>query len=115
VLVSASFSPLLKEVTRDVEADWYICTQMEVANGSYTGNVAKLPPEGEQKLVQLTDWANERFGEGNWELVAAYGDHWSDEALLAAARQATAVNPDTSLERWARREGWPIVDWSFKP
>jgi phosphoserine phosphatase len=81
----------------------------------YTGNVSGLPPEGEQKLVQLSAWANERFGVGAWELFAAYGDHYSDEALLSAARQAVAVNPDTTLERAAKRGGWKIVDWSFEP
>jgi HAD superfamily hydrolase (TIGR01490 family) len=115
VLVSASFLPILKEVAQDVKADWFICTQMEVSEGAYTGNVEGLPPEGEQKLVQLSVWADERFGKGAWELAAAYGDHYSDEALLTAAQRAIAVNPDNRLERAAKREGWSIVDWSFEP
>jgi HAD superfamily hydrolase (TIGR01490 family) len=114
VLVSASFAPILREVARDVGAAGYISTQMEVEGGYYTGNVAGQPPEGEQKCVQLQAWANARFGEGGWELVAAYGDHRSDEPLLAAAQTATAVNPDTGLERSARRKGWSVVDWSTK-
>jgi XTP/dITP diphosphohydrolase len=115
VLVSASFAPLLKEVTRDVGADWFICTQMEIEDGYYTGSVRGQPPEGAQKIIQLTAWADERFGEDGWVLVAAYGDHLSDEPLLAAARQPVAVNPDTGLERVARRKDWQIVDWSFEP
>jgi XTP/dITP diphosphohydrolase len=115
VLVSASFTPLVREVSRDVHADWFICTQMEIEDGYYTGNVEGVPPEGAQKLVQLTAWADEHFGEGAWVLGAAYGDHRSDEPLLAPARQPVAVNPDTDLERVARRRGWQIVDWSFEP
>ncbi|MDR1013633.1 MAG: HAD-IB family hydrolase [Coriobacteriales bacterium] len=114
VLVSASFSPLLREVARDVGADRFIATQMEVADGFYTGKVAGQPPEGEQKLLQLAAWADGRFGAKGWVLTAAYGDHRSDAPLLAAARCAVAVNPDTGLERTARREGWRIVDWSVK-
>jgi XTP/dITP diphosphohydrolase len=115
VLVSASFTPLVREVARDLRADWFICTQMEIEDGYYTGNVEGIPPEGAQKPIQLTAWANERFGEGAWVLTAAYGDHSSDEPLLAAAQQPVAVNPDTVLERVARRNGWQTVDWSFDP
>jgi HAD superfamily hydrolase (TIGR01490 family) len=113
VLVSASFLPILTEVCRDVGADWFICTQMEVEDGYYTGNVQGLPPEGEQKLIQLTTWADAEYGIGGWELVAAYGDHRSDEPLLRAAATPVVVNPDTGLERTAKREGWRIVDWSL--
>jgi XTP/dITP diphosphohydrolase len=113
VLVSASFTPILTEVSRDVGADWFICTRMEVKDGRYTGNVVGQPPEGAQKLIQLTAWADAAYQQGGWELVAAYGDHRSDEPMLAAAREPVAVNPDTGLERAAKREGWRILDWSF--
>jgi HAD superfamily hydrolase (TIGR01490 family) len=115
VLVSASFTPILTEVSRDVGADWFICTQMEVKDGRYTGNVVGQPPEGAQKLIQMTAWADAAYREGGWELVAAYGDHLSDAPLLAVARDAVAVNPDTGLERMAKRKGWRILDWSFTP
>jgi len=114
VLVSASFSPILKEVKKDLEADWYICTQMEIIDGHYTSNVAHVPPEGEQKLIQLAKWANREFGESCWVLNAAYGDHRSDAPLLAGALRAVAVNPDLALKRIAKRNNWEIVDWSFK-
>ncbi|MCL1846919.1 MAG: HAD-IB family hydrolase [Coriobacteriia bacterium] len=115
VLVSASFLPILREVIKDVEADRYICTEMEVEDGHYTSNVAHPPPEGEQKLIQLAAWADVAFADSGWTLGFAYGDHRSDAALLAAAATAVAVNPDSGLERIARREGWGIVDWSFRP
>ena len=114
VLVSASFLPILREVAPEVGADWFICTQMEVVDGHYTSNVAHTPPEGEQKLIQLRDWADTRYGEDGWELVVAYGDHRSDAPLLASAKRAVAVNPDSGLERIARSQGWQVVDWSFK-
>jgi HAD superfamily hydrolase (TIGR01490 family) len=113
VLVSASFTPILKEVSRDVEADWFICTQMEIKDGYYTGKVEGQPPEGAQKLIQLTAWADDVYQKGGWMLATAYGDHRSDEPLLAAAGEAVAVNPDTDLERAAKRAGWRILDWSL--
>jgi HAD superfamily hydrolase (TIGR01490 family) len=115
VLVSASFAPLLKEVSKDVGAHWFISTQMEVEDGYYTGSVEGQPPEGVQKVIQLRSWAGAEFAEDGWVLACAYGDHRSDEHLLNAALEAVAVNPDTGLERAAKREGWRIVDWSFTP
>jgi HAD superfamily hydrolase (TIGR01490 family) len=115
VLVSASFAPILREVSKDVGAHWFISTQMEVEDGYYTGKVKGQPPEGIQKVVQLSSWAGAEFSEKGWVLVRAYGDHRSDGPLLRAALEAVAVNPDTGLERAAKREGWRVVDWSFTP
>jgi HAD superfamily hydrolase (TIGR01490 family) len=115
VLVSASFAPILREVSRDVGAYRFICTQMEVVDGYYTGNVTGQPPEGEQKAIQLSSWADGEFAAGGWVLARSYGDHRSDEPLLRTAGEAVAVNPDIGLERVAKREGWHIVDWSFTP
>lgn len=53
----------------------------------------------------------ERYGEGNWELAHAYGDHHSDRTILRAARTPHAVDPDRPLLRTARREGWDVLDW----
>jgi len=114
VLVSASFSPILKEAKKDLEADWFICTQMEIVDGYYTGTVAHMPPEGEQKLIQLNKWADREFSETTWSLSTAYGDHRSDVPLMAAAQKAVAVNPDRILKRIAKRNNWEITDWSFK-
>jgi HAD superfamily phosphoserine phosphatase-like hydrolase len=113
VIVSASFRPILTQAAADVGADWFICTEMEVKDDVYTGRLLWPAPEGEQKVVQLEAWANETFGAGQWRLVRAFGDHYSDEALLARAEQASAVNPDTLLERSARQRNWRILDWSI--
>jgi len=110
ILASASFDPILREVTRDIAADGYISTQMEVnKHGYYTGRTVGFPPEGEQKLIQLTEYLDERFGEGNWEITWAYGDHFSDVPLLAAANNAVVVDPDRRLAAVAREKGWEIM------
>lgn len=72
------------------------------SDGCYTREVEGLPVEGSQKLEVLTREANARFGEGNWVLTHAYGDHHSDRTLLAAAEHPFAVTPDRPLRRTAR-------------
>jgi HAD superfamily hydrolase (TIGR01490 family) len=111
VIVSASFVPIVREIAKRVGADGIIATVMEVACGSYTGKVVGEPPEGVQKLAQLTTWANERYGSGNWAVDWAYGDHSSDEPILAAATHAVAVNPNRGLARTARQNNWEVVNW----
>ncbi|MDR1422455.1 MAG: HAD-IB family hydrolase [Coriobacteriales bacterium] len=115
VIVSASFRPLLAQAASDVGVDWFICTEMEVSEGSYTGHLLGEAPEGEQKAIQLIRWADATFGPGAWELTHAFGDHYSDESLLSLARTPVAINPETLLEKTARKRGWQILDWSFEP
>ncbi len=115
VIVSASFYPIIKEAAADIGADHFMCTEMESENGYYTGNVCGEPPEGKQKLIQLTNWADAAFGHDNWQLVAAYGDHRSDRYILGAAKNPVAVNPDSGLDHMRKKWGWETVDWSFKP
>lgn len=111
ILVSASFDPIVREVVKDIGLDGHIATQMEIKDGYYTGRTVCAPPEGKQKLIQLTECANEHFGEGNWEITWAYGDYFSDIPLLAAAQHAVAVEPDRRLAGYAHEHGWEIVDW----
>ncbi|MDR2492090.1 MAG: RdgB/HAM1 family non-canonical purine NTP pyrophosphatase [Coriobacteriales bacterium] len=113
VVVSASFEPIVSAAVKDIGADGFIATKMEVVDGHYTGHTLCEPPEGEQKLFQLTSYADECFGEGNWELDWAYGDHFSDAPLMEAARHAVAVDPDRRLERIAHANGWEIVKWEL--
>jgi HAD superfamily hydrolase (TIGR01490 family) len=113
ILASASFWPILEQLAGDIGADGIVATRMEVIDGYYTGSVAQAPPEGEQKLIQVRALANRLYGADNWELAWAYGDHFSDRALLGAARNPVAVTPGKRLKRLARSEGWRIEDWSL--
>ncbi|MEY8562932.1 HAD-IB family hydrolase [Eggerthellaceae bacterium 3-80] len=112
VVVSASFEPIILRAMQHHPFTMQVSTRMKVApDGTYTRQVDGQPIEGPEKLVAVQKLANEAFGEGAWELVAAYGDHHSDRTILSAAKQAYAVDPDRPLTRTARRLGWPILDW----
>ena len=112
VLVSATFEPIARRAMETHPIDFQIATRMRVAaDGSYTCDVEGLPVEGDQKIVRLHEFADERFGAGKWVLDAAYGDHHSDRTLLGAAVNPVAVTPDRPLARTATREGWRIAEW----
>lgn len=112
VVVSASFEPIILRAMEFHHFDLQVSTRMRVAaDGTYTREVEGLPVEGAEKLAAVTRMANERFGEGAWELHSAYGDHHSDRTILGAAKNAFAVTPDNPLERTAMVKGWPVLAW----
>ena len=115
VVVSASFEPIVLRAMESHPFHHQISTRMKVAkDGTYTREVDGRPIEGEEKLVALKHWCDGRYGEDNWELAYAYGDHHSDEPLLSAAKNPFAVSPNTGLKKIAERRGWPILDWSIE-
>lgn len=113
VSVSATFSPIIERaIERRGMFDHAIATDMKVdAHGRYTREVACTPTEGAEKPIALARYADARFGAGKWRLVAAYGDHYSDRPLLEAAEQPYAVTPGPTLARYAKDQGWPILEW----
>ncbi len=110
--VTATFEPRIQQAMTCHGYTQAFSTRMKVdANGCYTREVDGLPVEGSQKLEVLTCEANARYGEGNWVLTHAYGDHHSDRTLLEAAQHPFAVTPDRPLRRTARNRNWPILKW----
>ncbi|WP_261428703.1 HAD family hydrolase [Xiamenia xianingshaonis] len=112
VVVSATFEPILVRAKEQHPFDYQVSTRMRVLDdGTYSSQVDGKCVEGDQKLVALRAFADERFGKGKWEIACAYGDHHSDRAILAAARTPCVVDPDRPLRRTARRQGWTILHW----
>lgn len=110
--VTATFEPLIQQAMKHHGYTQAFSTRMKVdEQGRYTTQVDGLPVEGSQKLEVLTRQANAQYGEGNWVLTHAYGDHHSDRTLLAAALHPFAVTPDRPLRRTARSRNWPVLDW----
>lgn len=112
LLVSATFEPIAELAAQKLGADAFLATKMQVGlNGHYTSKVEGPVIEGAQKLVSATEWCNQRFGKGNWEIAYAYGDHYSDATLLSAAKTPCAVCPGPTLARLANKRGWTILNW----
>lgn len=110
--VSATFEPIVLRAMETLPVDLQISTRMRTrADGTYSCEVEGEPVEGDQKMIELRRAANAKWGVGGWELVAAYGDHHSDRAMLAAAKQAFAVCPDRPLSRTARARGYTVCEW----
>ena len=76
------------------------------ASPSATKVAARLVGDLEA-ITELARWHDYDLGQ-----CYAYSDSASDLPMLEAVWHPVAVNPDTRLERHARRHGWPIVIFS---
>lgn len=112
VCVSATFEPIILQAMTKHPIDLQISTRMKKADdGTYTCEVEGEPVEGDQKMIELRRLANSLWGPGGWELVAAYGDHHSDRAMIGAAKRGFAVCPDRPLSRTAKDQGYTVLEW----
>lgn len=111
LIVSATFEPIVRRAMETHPIDGQASTRMRVEDGLYTCDVDGLPVEGAEKLVAIKKWCDAAYGEGNWELTYAYGDHHSDRLMLDAAKNAFAVNPDRPLSRTAKQKKWTVLEW----
>lgn len=115
IVVSASFEPIVLRAMETHPFHHQISTRMKVdEDGAYTREVEGNPIEGPEKLIALRHWCDGRFGEGSWEIAYAFGDHHSDEPLLASAKHPFAVSPNTAMTKIAKRRNWPILDWEIE-
>ena len=78
-------------------------------DGTYSGNMAIVPPTGETRAEILADYC---ASEGlRLEDSVAYADSTSDLPMLEAVGFPVAVNPETRLAAIARKRGWLVEHW----
>jgi len=111
LLVSASLGLVVSRLADGLGADGYLASELLVVDGCCRAAFAGPVLEGPQKWLALQRFADERCGQGGWELSVAYGDSADDVALLDHAQRAVAVNAQRKLARTAARRGWARVAW----
>jgi phosphatidylglycerophosphatase C len=105
VMVSASPDLYLERVAAQLGFDGLICTELQLANvavsgdqstGYLTGEMQTPNCHGEQKVLRLKSWLDQRFGAGRHGVeLYAYGDTSGDLPLLRMAQHA-----------WYRSKPW---------
>lgn len=111
ILLTTSSPYLSGAVIDDLKLDDAGCTAFEVGDdGRFTGDVVRPVCYGEGKITHAERIAAER--DLDVDGAYFYTDSYTDRAMLARVANPRVVNPDPRLKRQARREGWPILDWS---
>jgi phosphatidylglycerophosphatase C len=100
VIVSASLDVYLEPVAAQLGFDGLICTELQVVNGTLTGEMQTPNCHGEQKVLRLKSWLAGRFGaDRDGVELYAYGDTSGDLPLLRMAQHA-----------WYRGKPWKEAD-----
>jgi HAD superfamily hydrolase (TIGR01490 family) len=111
-LLTTSSTYLTSLIAEELGIDGYLCNRLEVVDGRFTGRLYLPVCYGEGKVVHAQRLLDE-LGVAIDECVF-YTDSYSDLPMLLAVGRPVAVNPDLRLQRYARRRGWAIEDWSMK-
>lgn len=91
--------------------DLIVAGKMECDDaGRWTGHLAASPLVGEARAAWLRRYARDE----GMDLAEsyAYGDSYADRPWLEVVGNPTAVNPDSSLYRYARSRRWPVLSWT---
>ena len=109
VLLSGSFRPIVEPVAAFLEVSEIVCSELEVAEGKFTGELASEFCIREGKLNRAREYC---AGHGRQlDEVGFFGDSLSDLQIFEQVGLATVVNPGPELARIARQNGWCIVNW----
>ena len=108
IIVSAAGHEVVDPIAALLGAQTVIATQMVIADGRYTGDVA-FYAYGEAKAAKIRELAAVR----GYRLAHsyAYSDSITDLPMLEAVGHPTAVNPDRALRRVAAARDWPILSF----
>lgn len=108
VLVSGSLRYILEPAARDLGFHEILSTDLEQgSDGILTGRPVGNVCVGEEKSVRTLALARE--GGLSLEASYAYGNNHPDIPLLELVGHPHAVEPTSTLEKVARKKGWPII------
>jgi putative phosphoserine phosphatase/1-acylglycerol-3-phosphate O-acyltransferase len=106
MLLSASIRPIVARIAREFGIVDYLCTDLEVAEGRFTGRILGPPLYGSRRVTALKEVLRARKEPIDELLV--YTDHHSDIELLELADTPVCVHPDRRLKKIAAARGWSI-------
>lgn len=104
-LLSASTQFSVEPVARYLNVP-YCCTQLEIIDNRFTGNVVGMHCYAEGKRY----WGEQLAQRHNIPLqdCTFYSDSISDHALMDIVGHPVAINPDRKLAALARLKDWPV-------
>jgi putative phosphoserine phosphatase/1-acylglycerol-3-phosphate O-acyltransferase len=107
VLLSSATSPVCEPISRYLNLDDLICTQLQTENGVLTGQTSGKLVYGEEKKHRLLRHCRDH----GFDPAEAYyyGDSHTDIHVMLAVGFPVAVSPDKRLLRTALSHQWPIL------
>ncbi|WP_417500410.1 HAD family hydrolase [Methylophaga sp.] len=104
VVVSGSARFIISEFLKELGISHTLCSEPEIKNNLFTGELIGEPVIGEQKRQSIQAFLSKKNMTAHDIIVV--GDHISDVPMLELANQAMVVNPDDQLKTIAQQKGW---------
>jgi len=110
IIITATNRFVTEPIARILGISNLIATEPDQKGGEFNGQVFGTPCFREGKITRLEDWMDEHnltwlsFLE-SW----FYSDSLNDIPLLKKVTNPVAVDPDSTLEKYAKENNWPII------
>jgi len=110
VLTTATNRVVSALTAADLGVDHHLATELEMADGCFTGRTLGTLNMRTGKVERLRSWLQAQ-GQPDSVLRQAtfYTDSINDLPLLSVVRQPVVVDPDPRLESTALRKGWKVL------
>ena len=110
VLTTATNRFLTELTATDLGIDALIATELEQAEGRFTGRIRGTPNMREGKVERLHEWLAQRQRSlADFRESWFYSDSQNDLPLLSRVTHPVAVNPDPVLASHARHHAWAQI------
>ncbi len=106
-IVSSATLYQIAPAARELGIDRILCSQYEVANGIFTGNIVRPLCFGQGKLTAAESLADELGLDLDNSYF--YSDSHDDLELLERVGHPRPLNPSTRLHAIAVQRGWPVA------
>ena len=110
IIITATNRFVTEPIAKTLGISNLIATEPDQKNGEFNGQVVGTPCFREGKITRLENWLDERnltwlsFLE-SW----FYSDSLNDIPLLNKVSNPVAVDPDSTLKEYAKKNNWPII------
>ena len=96
---------------RELDIEHVMCTQLEVRDGKFTGDIIEPPCYAMGKVFAAQMLTNKFNIDPSQSYF--YSDSDEDIELLEWVGKPRPLNPNSRLRRIARGRGWPVQDLSL--
>ena len=107
LIITATNRFITAPIAELLDVPHLLATEVELADGRYTGRSFGIPCFQHGKVERLSAWLTETGHDLDQSWF--YSDSHNDLPLLGRVRYPVAVDPDAVLAQHARERGWPII------
>lgn len=111
-IVSSATIYQIEPTARDLDIEHVLCSQYEVENGEFTGNIIRPLCFGEGKVIAAEGLAAEY--DLDLDNSYFYSDSFDDIELLERVGKPRPLNPNTKLREVARENDWPLEKYESR-